>query len=88
MKPFYNSQIHEAYDLLSERGYQMFNHWNQEKGSAATHQAWCDALKHPLVQRQDLAEQFCDIHHHGNYLLPGEGRGLPYKWDGDACSLA
>ena len=80
-------EIHEAHDDLSERGYHMLKHWKQEKGSAATYQALCDALKHKLVQRQDLAEEFCCIHP-GNYLLPGEGRGLPYEWDGDACSLA
>ena len=80
--------IQRAHDQLSERGYHMLQHWKQEKGSAATYQALCDALKHPLVQRRDLAEQFCYIYHPGNYLLPGEGRGLPYEWDGDARSLA
>ena len=81
-------EIQETHYQLSERGYQMLKHWKQEKGSAATYQALCDALKHELVQRKDLAEEFCYIHY-GNYLLRGEGtcRGLPYEWDGDARSL-
>jgi len=45
----------------------MLKHWKQEKGSGATYQALCDALKHRLVQRQDLAEQFCYIN--GKYLI-------------------
>jgi len=44
----------------------MLKHWKQEKGSAATYQALRDALKHKLVHRQDLAEQFCYID--GKYL--------------------
>ena len=76
--------IREAHDQLSERGYQMLKHWKQEKGSTATYQALCDALKHKLVQRQDLAEQFCYIH--GNYFL--WGRGLPYERQGEAHHLA
>ena len=79
-------EINECHHQQSERGYHMLEHWKHVGGSAATYQALCDALKHELVQRPDLAEQFCYIH--GNYLLPGEGRGLPYEWDGDACSLA
>ena len=62
-------QIHEEHDQLSERGYHMLKHWKQEKGSAATYQALSDALKHNLVQRQDLTEQFCYIH--GNYFILG-----------------
>ncbi|KAL9961100.1 hypothetical protein ACROYT_G029984 [Oculina patagonica] len=56
-------EIHEAHDQLSERGYDMLKHWKQDKGSAATYQALCDALTHKLVQRQDLAEQFCYINY-------------------------
>ena len=66
--------IQRTYNLLSERGYHMLKHWKLKKGSAATYQALCDALKHEHVQREDLAEQFCNIHP-GNYLLPGEGEG-------------
>ncbi|XP_078368375.1 uncharacterized protein LOC144652233 isoform X3 [Oculina patagonica] len=54
-------EIHEAHDQLSEKGYYMLKYWKQEKGSAATYQALRDALQHKLVQRQDLAEQFCFI---------------------------
>ena len=77
-------EIQEAYGQQSERAYRMLKHWKQEKGSAATYHVLCDALKHKLVQRQDLAEQFCYIH--GNYLL--WGRGLPYERNGDAHHLA
>ena len=46
----------------------MLKHWKQGKrSSAATYTALCDALRHELVQRQDLAEQFCYIH--GKYIL-------------------
>ena len=58
--------INEGHDQLAEKGYHMLKHWRQKKGSAATYQALCDGLKHQLVQRQDLAEQFCHID--GNYF--------------------
>ena len=60
-------EIDQAHDQLSEKGYHLLKHWKQEKGPAATYQALCDALKHKLVQRQDLAVQFCYIN--GNYTL-------------------
>ena len=60
-------EIDQAYDQLSKKGYYMLKHWRQEKGSAATYQALCDALKHRLVQREDLAVQICYIK--GNYIL-------------------
>ena len=60
-------EINNAYDQLSEKGYRMLKHWKQEKGSAATYQALCQALQHILVQRQDLAEKFCYIT--GKYCL-------------------
>ena len=60
-------EIDKGHDQLSEKGYHMLKHWKQEKGSAATYQALCDALQHELVQRQDLAETFCYIN--GNYFL-------------------
>ena len=68
-------EIRQAHDQLSERGYHMLKHWTQEKGSAATYQALCDALKHNLVQRQDLAEKFCYIHGNYYFLLGGGGGG-------------
>ena len=60
----------------------MLKHWKQDNGSAATYQALFDALKHKLVQRQDLAEQFCCIQ--GDYFNFSWWRGLPYKRDKDA----
>ena len=59
--------IRQAHDELCEKGYHMLIHWKQKKGSAATYQVLCDALHHNLVQRADLAEQFCYID--GNYSL-------------------
>lgn len=60
-------EIDQAHEQLREKGYQMLKHWKQNKGSAATYRALCDALKHELVQRQDLVEKFCYIK--GNYFL-------------------
>ena len=45
----------------------MLLRWKQEKGSSATYKVLCDALEHELVQRKDLAEQFCYIN--GKYFL-------------------
>ena len=45
----------------------MLKHRKQGKGSSATYKTLCDALKHKLVQRQDLAEQFCYIN--GKYFV-------------------
>ena len=59
-------EISQANDQLSEKGYQMLKHWKQNKGSAATYQALCDALQHKLLQRQDLVEKFC--YKKGNYF--------------------
>ena len=61
-------EIHQTHDQMSEKGYHMLKHWMQENGSDATYQALADALRHKLVQRQDLAEQFCFINT-GNYVL-------------------
>lgn len=60
-------EIEEAHNQLSERAYYMLKNWKQEKGSGATYRALCGALKHNLVQRQDLAEQFCSVS--GKYLI-------------------
>jgi len=60
-------EIGQAHDQISEKAYYMLKHWKQEKGSAATYHALCGALKHELVQRKDLAEQFCYIN--GNYFI-------------------
>ncbi|KAL9973774.1 hypothetical protein ACROYT_G020274 [Oculina patagonica] len=77
-------EIQQAHDQLSEKGYHMLRHWKQDKGSAATYQALRDALQHKLVQRQDLAEQFC--YNHGNCFH--WGRGLPYDRSGTCDSRA
>ena len=61
------AEIYQARDQLSEKGYHMLKHWKQNKGSAATYQALCDALRDGLVQRLDLAEKFCYIK--GNYFM-------------------
>ena len=61
------AEIYQARDQLSEKGYHMLKHWKQNKGSDATYQALCDALRDGLVQRLDLAEKFCYIK--GNYFI-------------------
>ena len=76
-------EIFQARDQLSERGYHLLKHWKQENGSAATYQALCDALKHNLVQRQDLAEEFCYIH--GNIFLQERGGDFYMKGMGMPC---
>lgn len=43
---------------LLENSCDMFKPWRQEKGTAATNHAFCDALQLGLVQCQDLAEKF------------------------------
>ena len=60
------SEIDEAPDQRSEKGYRMLTHWKQSNGSAATYQALCRALQDDLVQRLDLAEKFCYLK--GNYF--------------------
>lgn len=52
---------------MSEKGYSMLKYWKEKKGSAATYQALCGAFEHRLVERQDLAEQFCYIN--GKYIF-------------------
>ena len=37
----------------------MLKEWKQQNGLSATYQALCDALRHDLVQREDLTEKFC-----------------------------
>ena len=44
---------------LSEKGYRMLRHWKRRQGPAASYKVLYDALRHGLVQRQDLAEMFC-----------------------------
>jgi len=58
--------IDQAHGDLSEKGYYMLIHWKEKSGSAATYKVLSDALKHELVQRQDLAEKYCYIN--GNHF--------------------
>ena len=51
--------IDQLHKQLSEKGYQILKLWKRREGSAATHQALCDALKR--VKRKDLAQKFCCI---------------------------
>ena len=44
---------------LRDKVYTMLITWKAREGSRATFQVLHDALCHPLVNRQDLAEEFC-----------------------------
>jgi len=55
-------EISQTHDQLSEKVYYMLIHWKQGNGSSATYKTLCNALKHKLVKRQDLAERFCYIY--------------------------
>ena len=44
---------------LTEKGYKMLIHWKEVNGSAATYETLGRALLHGLVNRRDLAEEFC-----------------------------
>jgi len=46
-------------DELDEKALKMLLHWRKRDGSAATYQALSDALCDELVNRKDLAEEFC-----------------------------
>lgn len=49
----------EQYRALSQRGYQMLRLWKTKNGNAADYKTLHDALVHSMVQRRDLAEQYC-----------------------------
>ena len=51
--------IDKDHDKCSEKAYKMLLTWKAAKGSAATFRVLHDALCHCLVNRRDLAEQFC-----------------------------
>ena len=63
------AEISQAHDKLSEKAFHMLKHWKQGKGCSATYKTLSDALKHKLVQRQDLAERFCYINGTCKYFL-------------------
>lgn len=56
----------EAFDNgnreLSKKVYRMLILWKQREGSGATYRALYNALYHPLINRKDLAEEFCCIY--------------------------
>ena len=47
---------------FSEKAFAMLIAWKQREGFHATFRVLYDALYHPLVQRRDLAEEFCCIY--------------------------
>ena len=51
--------FHKDNEEWSEKAYAMLIAWKERKGSAATYQVLYDALCHELVNRVDLAQQFC-----------------------------
>jgi len=53
------TKFHEGIPELDEKAYQMLLHWKQRDGLTATYQVLSDALCHKLVNRRDLAEEFC-----------------------------
>jgi len=53
------TKFHEDNKELDEKAYQMLLHWKRRDGLTATYQVLNDALCHKLVNRKDLAEEFC-----------------------------
>lgn len=51
--------INQRHQQLCEKGYNMLMEWKQKNGSDATYEILDAALQDELVQRRDLAEQFC-----------------------------
>ena len=51
--------VDEDNDTCSEKAYKMLLKWKAAKGSDATIRVLHDALCHDLVNRRDLAEEFC-----------------------------
>ena len=51
--------VHKDNDKCSEKAYKMLLKWKAAKGSDATIRVLHDALCHDLVNRRDLAEEFC-----------------------------
>ena len=60
--------IDQENEELSEKGYHMLIHWKQ--GAAGSYKVLYDALKHEGVQRQDLAETFCQGGHTVVIIIP------------------
>ena len=53
------TKFHTDNKELDEKAYQMLLHWKRRDGSAATYQVLNNALCNKLVNRKDLAEEFC-----------------------------
>ena len=51
--------LNKLNEALSEKGYKMLMHWKEVNGSAATYEILAHALLDRLVNRRDLAEEFC-----------------------------
>ena len=51
--------FHKENEEYSEKAYKMLLAWKQRDASKATYQVLYEALCHRLVNRKDLAEEFC-----------------------------
>ena len=51
--------LHKDNEEWSEKALAMLIKWKRKKGSEATYRCLYDALCHDLVNRRDLAEEFC-----------------------------
>ena len=51
--------LHQENEELSEKVFAMLIKWKQKNASEATYRCLYDALCHKLVNRKDLAEEFC-----------------------------
>ena len=59
---FHEAQLKEfdnGHEQISEKAYAMLSAWKQRYGSDATYIVLSQALCHTLVNRRDLAEEFC-----------------------------
>lgn len=52
-------EIDESHRLLPRKGYKMLLHWKEKNGSAATYEVLSQALQHELVNKLNLAENYC-----------------------------
>ena len=51
--------LHKENEKWSEKAFAMLRKWKQKNGFEATYRCLYDALCHDLVNRKDLAEEFC-----------------------------
>ena len=52
-------EIERDNDMFSEKVFSMLMAWKRREGSYATYRVLYDALRHPLVNRRDVAEELC-----------------------------